>query len=117
MKQPKKPKYTKTMAAEQLGVSVYKLNKLIAAEALPDKPTKDQVKAFQKENAKAAQTYKAQVIRDVEELTHSIEYCIGRIEQAVKDYRLVLPTGSTPAGFVYSTIYDTRMEEKHGRTK
>lgn len=113
----KKPKYTKTMAARQLGVSVYKLNQMIAVGVLPDKPTEDQVKAFQRKNAKAVQTYKKQVIEAFEYSSHTVDFCIQLIEKAVSDCGLILPEKVKPAAFVWRTLYEHRMEEKHERTK
>lgn len=113
----KKTKYTKTMAARQLGVSVYKLNQMIAAGVLPDKPTEDRVNALRRRITKAEERYKEQVIEAFEDRCLSVEYCIKFIETAVWTYDLMLPKDTTPAAFVWRTLYEHRMEEKHERTK
>ena len=114
MGQPKKPEYTKTMAAKQLGVSVYKLNKLIAVGVLPDKPTEAQVKKAILKYAAALKKYSDEVVAAFE-AGRSLRYCSTIVQHAVDVYELIIPAPETPQQFVWGVIYRHRMLERSMR--
>ena len=111
VKQAKPPKYTKTMAARQLGVSVYRLNKLIGAGVLPDKPTEEQVEKVCIAYAAAVKKYSARVVESFE-AGHSLRYCTQLIENAIDTYELITPQSESPEQFVWGVVYRHQMKER-----
>lgn len=110
------PKYYKKTAAEQLGVSLTIVNKMIAVGQLPIKPTEEDVAKLKAKNDKALETYRAACVKAYEE-GHSLSFCEEMVKVATDNLKLWLPKNVTRVDFVWRTIYDHLMEEKRNGIK
>lgn len=111
MKKDKKPKFTKTAAAKMFGVSLYRLNQLIKAGVLSDKPTPEAVTRAIKKYSDARAAYSEDIVRAFE-AGHSLHYCAKLISDAIETYDLLIPKNETPEQFVWGVIYRHEMRKK-----
>lgn len=110
------PKYFKTTAAEQLGVSLYRVNKMIAVGQLPIKPTEESVAKLKARNDRELEKYRKAII-EAYESGRSLFYCMEMVKVATDNMKLWLPVNVTVWDFVERTVYDHLMEEKRNGIK
>lgn len=110
------PKYFKSTAAKQLGVSTYKVNKMIAVGQLPIKPTEEDVVKLKARNDRELEKYRKACV-EAYEAGHSLEYCAEMVQVATDNMKLWLPVNVTRWDFVERAIYDHLMEEKRNGIK
>lgn len=110
------PKYYKTTAAKQLGVSIYRLNKMIAVGQLPIKPTEESVAKLKARNDRELEKYRKAIV-EAYEAGHSLEYCAEMVQVATDNMKLWLPVNVTRWDFVEGAIYAHLMEEKRNGIK
>lgn len=105
------PKYYKKTAAEQLGVSLHTVNKMIAVGQLPIKPTEEDVAKLKARNDKALQTYR-EACAKAYDAGHSFDYCAEMIQVATNNLKLWLPKNVTKWDFVWQAVKEHLMEEE-----
>lgn len=110
------PKYYKKTAAEQLGVSLTMVNKMIAVGQLPIKPTEESVAKLKARNDKALEKYRNACIKAYL-AGYSLDYCAEMVKVATDNLKLWLPKNVTRWDFVEGAIYDHLMEEKRNGIK
>lgn len=105
------PRYFKSTAAKQLGVSTYRVNKMIAVGQLPIKPTEEDVAKLKARNDQALDAYRKAIV-EAYDAGHSVEYCADMVKVATDNMRLWLPVNVTRWDFVWQALYGTNGGEK-----
>lgn len=110
------PKYFKSTAAKQLGVSIHKVNRMIAVGQLPIKPNEESVAKLKARNDIELYKYRVACV-EAYEAGHSLEYCAEMVKVAVDNLKLWLPVNVTVRSFVEHAIYVHVMEEQRNGIK
>ena len=107
-------KYKKKQAAEDLGISVAILNKIISLGQLPHDPTEADVLKFKKKNDQAFERCRASIL-EAHERGCTVDVCAFVLRNAVERYHLWLHTGEKPRDVTERIIYEHEMEgDKNG---
>lgn len=93
------PRYFKSTAAKQLGVSTYRVNKMISAGQLPIEPTEEDVAKLKARNDRELEKYRKAIV-EAYDAGHSVEYCAEMVKVATDNMKLWLPVNVTRWDFV-----------------